>query len=132
NEPTCKPSPTNGSRNTNEHPRILHPPRTQPPQEQTMNRYILDGIFNDLAEGKTIALHANHKEAKEVFENIITSIPKPAIQHIRRVNGQERIMLHNGGMLQLIPKHYGSLRGHVPTALITDEPLDPNDETAMI
>jgi len=97
-----------------------------------MNRYIINGIFNDLADGKSVALHANLGDAKQVFEEIISSFPKIAIETITRINGQEKISLYNGGQLRLIPPTCGSLRGHVPNVLITDELLDPNDEAAMI
>lgn len=78
-----------------------------------MNRYMEEGILNDLREGKFVVLVSHRvsisKHNLQHMANVLDG--DPGVKKIRRAHGQEEIEMANGGRLKFISTSEGSGRG---------------------
>jgi hypothetical protein len=83
-------------------------------------------------------LHTAHevKTARKAFLRIASFFESPRkypelaalVKEIRRTNGQEAVVLDNGGSVEFIARSKGSGRGFTVDVLVCDEAQDLNDE----
>lgn len=78
-----------------------------------MNRYVLEGITNDLHNGKRIVVVApTTRQSSFVFRTIADAMSTDeTVAKIRRANGQESITTHTGGHLTFIAINMHGGRG---------------------
>lgn len=84
-------------------------------------------------------LHTAHevKTARKAFLRLATFFENPReypelaalVKEIRRTNGQEAIVLHNGGSVEFVARTKGSGRGFTVDVLVFDEAQELSDET---
>lgn len=85
-----------------------------------MNRYILEGITNDLHNGKRIVVVApTTRQSSFVFRSVADALSSnEAVARIRRANGQESITMHNGGHLTFIAVNMQGGRGFTADTVV--------------
>ena len=88
-----------------------------------MNRYLIDGIIHDLANGHNIAINLPGRQAREIFKECLNKIGPIFIERSTLANGREEIRLTNNAYLKIIRTEIG-LRGLTPDVLITDDSHD--------
>lgn len=76
-----------------------------------MNRYVADGILDDVMSGKTVLLvtdggHASRAALYEIEERAARRCLEGIVE-VRRANGQESIRHASGGRVMIVP-----VRGH--------------------
>jgi hypothetical protein len=94
-------------------------------------------LYGIIALGEK-ALHTAHevKTARKAFVRLASffenerAYPELAalVQEIRRTNGQEAIVLKNGGSVEFVARSRGSGRGYTVDLLVTDEVQELSDE----
>lgn len=83
-------------------------------------------------------LHTAHevKTARKAFLRLLEYFDNPRrypdlaamVREIRRTNGQEAIVLHNGGSIEFVARSKGSARGFTVDVVVMDEAQDLADE----
>lgn len=77
-----------------------------------MNRYIVQGIINDLHQGKRVALIGPRRVlARHVFMDVIHTAPAEGIRRVTVSNGNEQVDMLNGGRLTVAAATRTGLRG---------------------
>ena len=78
-----------------------------------MNRYMEQGILNDLREGKFVVLVSHQTRVSEFnFKHMAHLLEGgPGVKKIRRAHGQEEVEMTNGGRLKFISTAKGAGRG---------------------
>jgi hypothetical protein len=95
-------------------------------------------LFGMIALGERF-LHTAHevKTARKAFRRIASFFDETAgapreladlVVEIRKTNGQEAVMLRNGGSVEFIARSKGSGRGYTVDVLVLDEAQDLKDE----
>lgn len=95
-------------------------------------------LFGMVALGEKF-LHTAHevKTARKAFLRLCSFFENPReypelasmVKEIRRTNGQEAIVLHNGGAVEFVARTKGSGRGFTVDVLVFDEAQELSDET---
>ncbi|WP_141217818.1 hypothetical protein [Rhodococcus sp. 06-156-3C] len=93
-------------------------------------------LYGMIALGERI-LHTAHevKTARKAFLRLLTFFDNPKfpdlvalVKEIRKTNGQEAIVLHNGGSIEFVARSKGSGRGFSVDVLVMDEAQDLAEE----
>lgn len=85
-----------------------------------MNRYIFEGIVNELHKGKRVVIVTpTTRQSSFVFRDVADALSDDhAVAQIRRANGQESITTHTGGYLTFIAVNMHGGRGFNADVLI--------------
>ena len=94
-------------------------------------------LYGMTVEGEKI-LHTAHevKTARKAFERLLSFFENEhdypelaeAVKVIRKTNGQEAIILHNGGSIEFSARSKGAARGFTVDIVVCDEAQELNDE----
>lgn len=100
---------------------------------------VLEGreLYGITVEGEKI-LHTAHevKTARKAFERLLSFFENEhdypelveAVKTIRKTNGQEAIILHNGGSIEFSARSKGAARGFTVDIVVCDEAQELTDE----
>lgn len=87
-----------------------------------MNRYVADGIINDLKAGKSVTITApSMRRARFCFMEISARLEHdPQVKKILRGNGAEKVVFTNGATLQFLSANKDNLDNHETDVLVVE------------
>lgn len=88
-----------------------------------MNRYLTQGIIEDLRAGKRVALLSPHGiDARTTFDSVMRELDDREVSHFSRAHGQQRVNHVSGGSFRLLsgPEQVDGLTRALNVLIVVD------------